>query len=116
MYYCGIIYPYNNFEHFTSGYFKIFSNRKVAVAKEIIISGNEVEYKMRNIKLPKGNNIVLLRPDMNAVFLNLSEKYFIKDENGHKYALNIEELKKDGIWDSEIAPNLNADKASTDKY
>ncbi len=114
MFYGGIIFPYNNFENFTSDYFKIISNRKVAVAREMIISGNEVKFKMRDIKLPNGSNIVLLRPDMNAVFLDLSEKYFFKDENGHKCELNIEELKKDGIWDSKIAPNLNANIASTD--
>ncbi len=113
--YCGIIFPYNNFENFTSNYFKIISNRKVAVATEMVISGNEIKFKMRDIKLPKGSNIVLLRPDMNAVFLNLSDKYFFKDEHGHKYALNIEDLKKDGIWDAKIAPNLNVEMASIDK-
>lgn len=91
-YYCGIIYPYKNSEKLNE--IRILSKRKV-------------EINGREINVPEGDNIVLMKADMSVKFLSMPDIYFIRSQSGRIVTLDIEKLKKDGIWDTEISPYLN---------
>ena len=83
------------------------SYSELGLQKESIKIGNgNILFKGEKIEFTRNEKCAIISHDETINFVDISSKYLLVDEISGHQTLDIEELKKDGVWFTKIKPLL----------